>query len=238
MATVYKTADGTVFENETEARQYQAKLEAKSAKDLADTKSGQAGLFANYNAMIKFYNEGNWEKVIYYGNGIDDKKYSYSVYKWVLPDKEREQASQILNRAKEELRKLGVYTKKYTDDSGNVFEYDGEMVNGKLNGMGKETCKDGSVVDEGYFVNGILQNGKRTTPGGYCYEGEFKNTELYGIIIAEPSGKGKAKYVDGVIYEGDFKDSIPHGKGVMTYPDGKVEKGNFKNGKYKKGLFG
>jgi len=124
---------------------------------------------------------------------------------------------------------------KYTDNIGNVYE--GEMSNGKLNGMGKKTHKDGSI-DEGYFVNGILQKGKQTTPDGFCYEGEFKNMELYGAIIAQPSGKGKAKYDDGVIYEGDFKDGVPHGKGVMTYPDGKVEKGNFKKGEYKKGLFG
>jgi len=260
MATVYKTADGTVFENETEARQYQAKLDAKSAKDLADTKSGQARLFENFNAMIKFFNEGNWEKVVYYGGGIDDKQYSYSVYKWVLPDKEREQASQMLNRAKSELKKLGIDPStrkgkiiyKKGDYHGEGVVYEGDIVNGVPHGKGKMIYTNGKIY-EGDFVNDREKGKcKVTFPNGDIFEGEYDVTPGVGKYIYKngdiwegkafsggPHGKGKMRYADGSIYEGEMEDGKKQGKGTMTYPDGRVEKGKWKDDKFKgKGLFG
>ncbi|CAM9610100.1 unnamed protein product, partial [Laminaria digitata] len=38
------------------------------------------------------------------------------------------------------------------------------------------------------------------------------------------------KTPQGMVYEGDFEDGLPHGKGVTTYPDGTKYEGEFKEG--------
>jgi hypothetical protein len=52
----------------------------------------------------------------------------------------------------------------------------------------------------------------------------------------EYSGNGTIKYINGDVYEGEFKDSTPHGEGKMTFiDDGRVCEGNWKGGKLQKG---
>ena len=38
------------------------------------------------------------------------------------------------------------------------------------------------------------------------------------------------KYSDGRVYEGEFKDWMPHGRGILKYLNGRVDEGEFKNG--------
>ncbi|MGN8913028.1 hypothetical protein [Anaerofustis butyriciformans] len=44
-------------------------------------------------------------------------------------------------------------------------------------------------------------------------------------------GMGKVYYTDGSIYEGEFRDNECNGHGKLIYPSGKVYEGEFKNGK-------
>jgi ribosomal protein S20 len=44
--------------------------------------------------------------------------------------------------------------------------------------------------------------------------------------------KGKITGKNGIVYEGDVVNGIPHGKGKVTYADGRTIEGNWKNGKF------
>ena len=33
-------------------------------------------------------------------------------------------------------------------------------------------------------------------------------------------GKGRYEWIDGIVYEGEFKDNVAHGHGTYTWPDG------------------
>ena len=43
------------------------------------------------------------------------------------------------------------------------------------------------------------------------------------------TGRGKASFKDGHLYDGDIKNGMLNGKGVFTWTDGTVFKGKFKN---------
>jgi len=108
--------------------------------------------------------------------------------------------------------------------------YEGEIVDGKSHGKGKETLS-GSTY-EGDFVNGVRNGkGKLTIQGLSVYEGDFVN--------GKPQGKGKRTLLeDGTVYEGDFVDDKWHGKGKLTYTNGCVYEGDFIDGKFQgKGKF-
>jgi len=44
--------------------------------------------------------------------------------------------------------------------------------------------------------------------------------------------KGKITDKNGIVYEGDVVNGIPHGRGKITYADGRTKEGNWKNGKF------
>ena len=50
--------------------------------------------------------------------------------------------------------------------------------------------------------------------------------------------KGKITGKDGIVYEGDVVNGIPHGKGKVTLADGRTKEGIWKNGKFLEGLKG
>ena len=39
------------------------------------------------------------------------------------------------------------------------------------------------------------------------------------------------KYADGKIYDGEWRDDVPHGKAKFTYEDGLTIHGEYENGK-------
>ena len=102
---------------------------------------------------------------------------------------------------------------------------EGETKNGKLEGQGKITYPDGTIV-EGEFKDDLLNGNGRIfvsrENGGDVIEGEFKNNKL--------NGQGKWNSKTGRIIEGEFKDNLLNGKGKITYPDGSVIEGDWKNG--------
>ena len=65
---------------------------------------------------------------------------------------------------------------------------------------------------------------------------------IYKITVYEPqveervssrgfTGKGKAEYPNGDIYEGDFKDGLKHGEGRYTWVNGDVYEGAYSKDK-------
>jgi hypothetical protein len=102
------------------------------------------------------------------------------------------------------------------------FVYNGNWINGRPNGYGKITSKDGSTF-EGNFVNGMCHGqGDFQTPNKYSYQGDFENGRMHG--------KGECSWPNGASYKGDFFQSRFHGYGVYRFPDGREFRGNYKLG--------
>ena len=96
----------------------------------------------------------------------------------------------------------------YTMPSG--FRYEGEWIDGRIQGMGKATYPDGSIY-EGHFTAGRPDGqGRINYAAGGSYEGAWKD----GAI----TGQGVARYADGSVYEGGFTDAAHDGKGLLTPP--------------------
>ena len=45
-------------------------------------------------------------------------------------------------------------------------------------------------------------------------------------------GKGVYTFLNGEIYNGEFKNDLFHGNGIYKWPDGKTEKGHWKNNNF------
>ena len=85
----------------------------------------------------------------------------------------------------------------YNDFKLKYKKFEGEYLNGKRNGKGKEYDNNGSVIYEGEYLNGKRHGkGKIYDSDGLCYEGELR----YGKI----NGKGKLYYSGKLIFEGNF----------------------------------
>ena len=105
------------------------------------------------------------------------------------------------------------FGKEYLGENGNLL-YEGEYINGKRNGKGKEYNSEEQLEYEGDFKNGKKEGiGKAYSKGSILiYEGEYKN----GIR----NGKGKTFKEGKVFFDGEFlDDELFKGK---TYEDGKV----------------
>jgi hypothetical protein len=77
----------------------------------------------------------------------------------------------------------------------------GKFVYGDLHGLGIVEYERGQgLLDEGFFFNDILIQGRRTWRGA------------------------------GRIEEGKFQDGLLHGPGKIIHPDGKIEEGTFDHG--------
>ena len=105
----------------------------------------------------------------------------------------------------------------YLDD---LFE--GEWINGELQGHGKITFENGDVYEGNFEDDRFNGKGVLSYADGDIYEGEFKDGSRHGY--------GILRRADGDIYEGSFVGGEIEGKGKYTYTDGSVEEGEFKNG--------
>jgi hypothetical protein len=110
-----------------------------------------------------------------------------------------------------------------TDSFGDVYDYVGDIKDGRPNGTGTATYKNGMVYT-GAFVNGFKQGkGTFTFASGSKYVGDF--------VSDKRTGSGTYTWTDGSKYVGNWKDNEMHGKGVYTFPggakyDGEWSKGN------------
>ena len=97
-------------------------------------------------------------------------------------------------------------------DTNGVYE--GEIMNGKRNGKGKQTFADGEVYEGDFKDDKMNGKGKFTCTDGEVFEGDFKDDER--------NGKGKSTFASGDVYEGSWKDGEITGKGKFTFANGEV----------------
>lgn len=103
-------------------------------------------------------------------------------------------------------------------------KYDGDIVNGKIQGKGTYEWNDGSKYVGDFNNNKINGRGTLTVPKKGSYEGDF--------VEGKKSGKGTYKFANGDVYEGDWSDDKMSGKGTYTFDNGEKYVGDFKNNKF------
>ena len=116
-----------------------------------------------------------------------------------------------------------------------------ELVNGKLNGKGKEYY-DNRLIYEGGYLNGKRNGkGKEYREYGEIIEAEYLNGQIIGkvkkffhyqlIFEGEYNGIGKEyNFIGELIYEGEFSNGQRNGKG-KEYEGGElIFEGEYKNG--------
>eukprot|EP00830_Metopus_es_P008487 TRINITY_DN1827_c0_g1_i2.p1 TRINITY_DN1827_c0_g1~~TRINITY_DN1827_c0_g1_i2.p1 ORF type:complete len:195 (-),score=22.41 TRINITY_DN1827_c0_g1_i2:9-593(-) len=132
--------------------------------------------------------------------------------------------SQKTNKRRDEVRNLNFQGSETTQQQqyfGNVFE--GQWVNGKLNGEGAEKNADGSSYTGGYI------DGERDGEGIFIardtsrYEGSFKK--------GAAEGKGTFSAADGSIKSGTWRDGRLSGHGSIKEKCGREYLGEFVKGK-------
>ena len=107
--------------------------------------------------------------------------------------------------------------------------YEGEYLNGKKNGKGKEYGRYGEIIFKGYYLNGKRNGpGKEYDSEQFIFEGNYLN--------GERNGKGK-EYKNGELkFEGEYLNGKRNGKGKEYKKGYLIFKGNYLNGE-KHGIF-
>ncbi len=100
---------------------------------------------------------------------------------------------------------------KMTYNNGNYF---GEWKDGKKNGIGQYTWKEGDVYEGEWKDNKRSGKGKYIWKNGGVYEGDFLDGKL--------DGKGVRVFSDGIIYDGEWKDSKKSGQGILKDASGVI----------------
>ena len=101
-------------------------------------------------------------------------------------------------------------------------KYQGQVKDGKPNGLGFLISPDGDKYVGGWKDGLISGQGTLSNSNGMKYDGEWKN----GL----PNGQGTETSPDGWRYLGVYKDGEKHGKGKLTYTDGGWYDGSWKEG--------
>jgi hypothetical protein len=95
------------------------------------------------------------------------------------------------------------------------YRYDGQFSNWKKHGRGHAVYADGSEYTGEYEADRKNGRGILKYPNGESYEGLFKDderTDCEGVYI----------YANSNVYQGGFKNCVPHGIGAMAYMDEKL----------------
>ena len=115
----------------------------------------------------------------------------------------------------------------------NILKYEGEYLNGKRNGKGKEFDINGKLIFEGEYSNGRRKekndNNNYDCDGGYFYYNKFEGTIKNGVrngLAKEYSLFNKLKF------EGEYLNGIKNGKAKEYDCNGKlIFEGEFLNGR-------
>ena len=106
-------------------------------------------------------------------------------------------------------------------------KYQGQVKDGKPNGLGSLTYPDGSKYVGEYKDGKKHGQGTSTWSDGRKYVGEYKD----GI----PNGQGTHTFgkgdFEGDKYEGEYKDGIPNGQGTYTSSNGEKYEEEWKDEK-------
>ena len=137
---------------------------------------------------------------------------------------------------------------KMIHENGNY--YIGPWVNGSANGKGTIYYKNGSILYEGNFVEGKYDGkGKENYENGTYYIGQFLGGFRHGkgvlyyknrSILYEGDfandifeGNGKLIHENGNYYIGQFSKGLAHGKGTVYCKNGSIlYEGDFANDKF------
>lgn len=100
-----------------------------------------------------------------------------------------------------------------------------QFVNGKKHGRAVIHFTSGKVY-EVFYRNGVLVEGVQSTDMYKSYSGEHND-------IGQKHGYGKAVYLDGDTYVGNWKEGKPNGYGIYLWSDGNAfYQGQFLDGKW------
>ena len=98
--------------------------------------------------------------------------------------------------------------RKEKDNKGQLI-YEGEFMNGKRDGKGKE-YNNGELIYEGEYIKGVREGkGKEYNNGELIYEGEY--------IKGVKDGKGKEYNYGELIFEGEYINGLRNGKGKQYF---------------------
>ena len=150
----------------------------------------------------------------YEGEYLCNKKWSGKGYKY-------ETLKYELNNGKGTIQ-------EFSNEGKLIFE--GEYLNGKRNGKGKEYNSYDRIKFEGEYLNGKGKEYNRYNRIGF--EGEYSD--------GKRNGKGKEYNLDGIlIFEGEYLNNERYnGKGKEFYYDKKIEyEGEYLNGKHYNGKY-
>lgn len=117
--------------------------------------------------------------------------------------------------------KFGKFDGEGTLQYPNKSFFKGQFQSGKPHGPGILTDAKGTKV------NLQFADGKCLTPrrlAGFDYYKPNSNSNLLY--------KGTSVYLNGTVYEGQFKDRMRHGEGILTLADGTVYRGQFEDNAY------
>ena len=102
----------------------------------------------------------------------------------------------------------------------DMLMFEGEYLNGKRNGKGKEYDWNGKLIFEGEYLNG-KRHGKGEEFSEFSFDDEYLNKKKYR----------KEKKICRSFFEGEFSNGLRNGK-VEEYIDGKLRfKDEYLNGK-------
>ena len=122
----------------------------------------------------------------------------------------------------------------------------GEWRNDQFTGWGRETRRNGKIL-EGKYINGYIEGkGILRNSKGNSYIGDFSNSKRHGIGVLDThkihyegefkndklNGKGKITFKnEGHYYEGDFENNEINGYGTFKWKNGDCYTGQMLNGK-------
>ncbi|TNV86130.1 hypothetical protein FGO68_gene5128 [Halteria grandinella] len=100
--------------------------------------------------------------------------------------------------------------------------YQGEYIDGQLNGHGKIKYANGASYEGEWKDGNFHGQGKYTWINGDTYQGEYRDHSKHGL--------GKYIYAYGATFEGEYRDGNKHGFGRSTQADGDYQEGQYQNG--------
>lgn len=101
-------------------------------------------------------------------------------------------------------------------------KYSGELVNGAPHGIGKNIYPNGATYIGEWCDGRKHGNGTFVYPSGDIFSGTF---------VGGMPAKGKYKWTNGNIYEGEYLNGKRNGRGKYTWVNGDTYEGEFVNGK-------
>lgn len=88
---------------------------------------------------------------------------------------------------------------------GEVFDYEGQLLNGVPHGKGTAKYRSGMLYTGDFFNGRMAGNGKLSFPDGTVYSGQFQNNRYHG--------EGVLVYANGDTYAGPFRNGATTGSG-------------------------